>query len=56
MQPYEQAIKFAAENYFLGHDDPTDSDFTSFIAFIYQKDELRVVHDIRKYLKNRDKR
>lgn len=58
MRDYQTTLAYACEVYFM-RDIPKeefDSDFVTFISFIYEKDELRVLKDIKDYFKNRDKK
>jgi hypothetical protein len=52
---YEGIIAFVSEWHFLGlRDEEIDNDnIVTLLATIYNKDELRVIHDIKKYLKKR---
>jgi hypothetical protein len=53
MESYETAIRFISETYFMGNLPMEDSDVVSLIAFIYKKDELRVIKDINDYIRKR---
>lgn len=56
MQTYETALTYACEAYFIP-DIPKEeccNDFVTFMAFIYEKDELRILKDIKEYFKHRD--
>lgn len=55
MRNYIQAIIYISEADFFLKKTPEESDVVALIAFLYGKDELRVIHDVKEYLKNRDK-
>ena len=57
MKTYKTAITYACETYFMAEipKEEGESDMVTFISFLYEKDELRVLKDIKDYFRHRDK-
>jgi hypothetical protein len=56
-QPYETAIAYISRCYFIKErPEEGENDILTLIAFLYEKDELRVIADINNFWKKEEER